>query len=98
VGREDESGPVYRCPGGIYCNCHTAAQLLTLASEPLLGGPNYTLGTREEAVCKNWGRRGLGHDPGYGPANSQRIFFLSFCFRILYLKISSNVFVLGIKS
>lgn len=46
------------CPEGFAVTAILAAQLPTLLSEPLLGGPHGTFGTGEEDMYEDWGERG----------------------------------------
>lgn len=91
------------CPGareGFTVTAILAAQLLSLLSEPLLGGPHCTLGTSQEGGCED-SVRGLAMAFDMVHQIAKQVILLLLvcvCFRILYLKILSSVFVLGIKS
>lgn len=46
------------CPEGFAVTAILAAQLPTLLSEPLLGGPHGTFETGEEDMYEDWGEKG----------------------------------------
>ena len=86
--------PVPRCPGGVYCNCNTGSAAADLVKWTSALCP--PLDPRDKQRGWVWGFcGGPGHGLWCGPPNSQIDFFVCL---FLYLKILSNVFVLGIKS
>lgn len=50
--------PTPLCPEGFTVTAILAAQLPTLLSEPLQGGPHGTFGTGEEVMYEDWGGKG----------------------------------------